>query len=176
MSAADVGSVSDHGVVPVEMDPAAAFLAQQQSDIAVIEKDDGDDGLGAPDRSVGQPPPAAASLAPVQYDAGFAEASGATVNGDMFELESNGPSPSYTAIAQVDSLRAEPESLRKWREEQKARLEQLDALCKGIGCQFGQRATSDLPITTIHTVSTTTIHTVSTTTIHSIHYYDTQYP
>uniref|UniRef100_A0A4W5L0F7 Clathrin light chain n=1 Tax=Hucho hucho TaxID=62062 RepID=A0A4W5L0F7_9TELE len=39
--------------------------------------------------------------------------------------ESNGPSPSYTAIAQVDSLRAEPESLRKWREEQKARLEQL---------------------------------------------------
>ena len=39
--------------------------------------------------------------------------------------ESNGPSDSYAAIAQVDSLRAEPESLRKWREEQKERLEQL---------------------------------------------------
>ncbi|KPP69586.1 clathrin light chain A-like [Scleropages formosus] len=39
--------------------------------------------------------------------------------------ESNGPSDAYAAVAQVDRLRAEPESLRKWREEQRERLEVL---------------------------------------------------
>ena len=39
--------------------------------------------------------------------------------------ESNGSPDSYAAIAQVDQLRQEPESLRKWREEQKTRLEEL---------------------------------------------------
>lgn len=39
--------------------------------------------------------------------------------------ESNGPTDNYAAIAQVDIQRQEPESLRKWREEQKARLEAL---------------------------------------------------
>lgn len=39
--------------------------------------------------------------------------------------ESNGPTDNYAAIAQVDQLRQEPESLRKWREEQKTRLEAL---------------------------------------------------
>lgn len=39
--------------------------------------------------------------------------------------ESNGPTDSYAAIAQVDIQRQEPESLRKWREEQKERLEAL---------------------------------------------------
>lgn len=42
--------------------------------------------------------------------------------------DSNGTSDSYAAIAQVDQLRQEPESLRKWREEQKARLEELGDL------------------------------------------------
>ena len=41
------------------------------------------------------------------------------------EQESNGPTDSYAAIAQVDQLRQEPESLRKSREEQKDRLEEL---------------------------------------------------
>lgn len=39
--------------------------------------------------------------------------------------ESNGPTDAYAAIAQVDVQRQEPESLRKWREEQKKRLEEL---------------------------------------------------
>lgn len=43
----------------------------------------------------------------------------------LFLKESNGPTDSYAAIAQVDIQRQEPESLRKWREEQKARLEAL---------------------------------------------------
>lgn len=39
--------------------------------------------------------------------------------------ESNGPIDSYAAISQADRLQSEPESIRKWREEQKERLEQL---------------------------------------------------
>jgi len=39
--------------------------------------------------------------------------------------EANGPTDGYAAIAQVDVQRQEPESLRRWREEQKTRLEAL---------------------------------------------------
>lgn len=39
--------------------------------------------------------------------------------------ESNGPSDAYAAISSADRLQAEPESLRKWREEQRDRLEVL---------------------------------------------------
>lgn len=39
--------------------------------------------------------------------------------------DSNGPTDTYAAIAQVDVQRQEPESLRKWREEQTKRLEEL---------------------------------------------------
>lgn len=39
--------------------------------------------------------------------------------------ESNGPSDAYAAISNADRLQAEPESLRKWREEQQERLEVL---------------------------------------------------
>uniref|UniRef100_A0A4W5M208 Clathrin light chain n=1 Tax=Hucho hucho TaxID=62062 RepID=A0A4W5M208_9TELE len=139
MSDSDFGLASDNGVVPVEMDPAAAFLAQQQSDIAVIEKDD--DGVGAPE-GIGRDPRTT--------DGGFAEASAATVNGDMFDLESNGPPDSYTAIAQVDSLRAEPESLRKWREEQKERLEQLDSASKAAEAEWKEKAKKELEDWHVH--------------------------
>lgn len=44
-----------------------------------------------------------------------------------FLQESNGPTDSYAAIARVDQQRQEPESLRRWREEQRARLEELGA-------------------------------------------------
>ncbi|CAB1324846.1 unnamed protein product, partial [Coregonus sp. 'balchen'] len=86
MADADFGFASDNGVLPVEVDPAAAFLAQQESEIAVIENND--EGFGALDGSVEllQQPPVTDSPAAVEYDAGFAEASAATVNGDMFEL------------------------------------------------------------------------------------------
>ncbi|CAB1337596.1 unnamed protein product [Coregonus sp. 'balchen'] len=79
--------MSDNGVLPVEVDPAAAFLAQQESEIAVIENND--EGFGALDGSVEllQQPPVTDSPAAVENHAGFAEASAATVNGDMFELK-----------------------------------------------------------------------------------------
>lgn len=43
----------------------------------------------------------------------------------LVSQESNGPSDAYAAISNADRLQAEPESLRKWREEQKERLELL---------------------------------------------------
>lgn len=147
MADADFGFASDNGVLPVEVDPAAAFLAQQESEIAVIE--DNEAGVGALQGSAEQQP---AADSPVQYDAGFAEASTATVNGDMFELESNGPSDSYAAIAQVDSLRAEPESLRKWREEQKARLEQLDSASKAAEAEWKEKAKKELDDWHVHQI------------------------
>lgn len=39
--------------------------------------------------------------------------------------DSNDVTDGYAAISQVDVQRQEPESLRKWREEQKGRLEEL---------------------------------------------------
>lgn len=39
--------------------------------------------------------------------------------------ESNGPTDCYAAISQADRLQTEPESIRKWREEQLERLEVL---------------------------------------------------
>lgn len=43
----------------------------------------------------------------------------------ILSQESNGPSDAYAAISNADRLQAEPESLRKWREEQRERLEVL---------------------------------------------------
>ncbi|XP_054635603.1 clathrin light chain A isoform X3 [Dunckerocampus dactyliophorus] len=89
-------------------DPAAAFLAQQESEIAGIENDEGFSILDS-----GEVP----SL--------LADSSDGAVNGE-FHGESNGPSDAYAAISNADRLQAEPESLRKWREEQRERLELLD--------------------------------------------------
>lgn len=51
--------------------------------------------------------------------------------------ESNGPTDSYAAISQVDRLQSEPESIRKWREEQTERLEALgEESLSVLGCPF----------------------------------------
>lgn len=47
--------------------------------------------------------------------------------------ESNGPSDAYAAISSADRLQNEPESLRKWREEQRERLELLGEERPGLG-------------------------------------------
>ncbi|XP_046698637.1 clathrin light chain A isoform X3 [Silurus meridionalis] len=95
-----------NGVGGEEEDPAAAFLAQQESEIAGIENDEGFSILDG-----GEIPQS------------LADTDGA-LNGDLHET--NGPSDLYAAISSVDRMQAEPESLRKWREEQRERLEALD--------------------------------------------------
>ncbi|XP_056456839.1 clathrin light chain B isoform X2 [Gadus macrocephalus] len=132
--------MADNGVHTTEEDPAAAFLAQQENEIAVIENDD--DGFGALEGTDGEQPP----QEPL-YD-GFGEEP-AIVNGDMFP-ESNGPTDSYAAIAQVDQLRQEPESLRKWREEQKDRLEELDSASKTAEAEWKEKAKKELEEWHVH--------------------------
>ncbi|XP_051790145.1 clathrin light chain B isoform X1 [Erpetoichthys calabaricus] len=124
-------SSSDNGA-PVEEDPAAAFLAQQESEIAGIENDEGFGALeGAGQQPLSQP----------FYD-GF-DIAPAAINGDLFP-ETNGPNDSYAAIARVDQLRQEPESLRKWREEQKTRLEELDHASKAAELEWREKAKKEL--------------------------------
>uniref|UniRef100_A0A3B4ZVG2 Clathrin light chain n=1 Tax=Stegastes partitus TaxID=144197 RepID=A0A3B4ZVG2_9TELE len=122
--------MADNGAHPAEEDPAAAFLAQQESEIAGIENDG--EGFGA--------------LEGAGDDFGDEPA---TVNGDMFP-ESNGPTDNYAAIAQVDIQRQEPESLRKWREEQKTRLEALDSASKAAEAEWREKAKKELEDWHVH--------------------------
>ncbi|XP_076595021.1 clathrin light chain B isoform X2 [Chaetodon auriga] len=134
--------MADNGVHPAEEDPAAAFLAQQESEIAGIENDG--EGFGALEAADNQQP---SQLQSVNYD-GF-EDEPATVNGDMFQ-ESNGPTDNYAAIAQVDIQRQEPESLRKWREEQKTRLDALDSASKAAEAEWREKAKKELEDWHVH--------------------------
>ncbi|XP_062380098.1 clathrin light chain B isoform X2 [Sardina pilchardus] len=144
-------SSPDNGVHPVEEDPAAAFLAQQESEIAVIENDGegfGGEGFGEgfgelEEAEEEQPQQEEQSAPEVHDDYDAFDDAPAAVNGDMFQ-DSNGTSDSYAAIAQVDQLRQEPESLRKWREEQKARLEDLDAASKAAEAEWKEKARKEL--------------------------------
>ncbi|XP_051993465.1 clathrin light chain A-like isoform X2 [Xyrauchen texanus] len=107
-------------------DPAAAFLAQQESEIAGIENDEGFSILDS-----GEVP------------SSFSQEDGGALNGDLHG-ESNGPSDVYAAISSVDRLQAEPESLRKWREEQRERLEQLDANSREQEAEWKKKAKLEL--------------------------------
>lgn len=113
--------------VSAEEDPAAAFLAQQESEIAGIENDEGFSILDS-----GEVPSAL-------HDG---EADG-VLNGDFYQ-ESNGPTDSYAAISHADRLQAEPESIRKWREEQRSRLEVLDANSKKQESEWKEKAVKEL--------------------------------
>ncbi|NXN20564.1 CLCB protein, partial [Nycticryphes semicollaris] len=132
----DFGFFSSSEGAGAEEDPAAAFLAQQESEIAVIENDEG---FGPTD---GESATAPAGQAAAPEPAGF-QNGGATVNGDVFQ-ESNGPTDAYAAIAKADRLTQEPESIRKWREEQKKRLEELDAASKVTEQEWREKAKKDL--------------------------------
>ncbi|KAM3925779.1 clathrin light chain B isoform 2-T2 [Leptodactylus fuscus] len=117
-----------------EEDPAAAFLAQQESEIAGIENDEG---FGAV--LVGSQ----ASSMEQSDVGGFDDLVTTPVNGDL-DQESGGMNDGYAAIAQADRLTQEPESLRKWREEQKVRLEELDAAAKVTEQEWREKAKKDL--------------------------------
>ncbi|XP_074504362.1 clathrin light chain B isoform X1 [Sebastes fasciatus] len=158
---------NNNGAQQTEEDPAAAFLAQQESEIAGIENDGAGDGFGSleaaeeeeeqpeaqPEPEPHQPQPEPTPIptptpAPAVHYDGF-EDEPATVNGDFFQ-ESNGPTDSYAAIAQVDIQRQEPESLRKWREEQKTRLEALDSASKAAEEEWREKAKKELEDWHVH--------------------------
>ncbi|NXD74320.1 CLCA protein, partial [Eolophus roseicapillus] len=58
--------------------------------------------------------------------------------------ESNGTNDSSAATCQVDRLQSEPESIRKWRDEQKERLEQLDANSRKQEAEWKEKAIKEL--------------------------------
>ncbi|XP_074137850.1 clathrin light chain A isoform X3 [Sminthopsis crassicaudata] len=116
-----------------EEDPAAAFLAQQESEIAGIENDEGFsilDSGSVPASLQGEPP-------------GGPDTIDAVMNGEYYQ-ESNGPTDNYAAISQVDRLQSEPESIRKWREEQMKRLEVLDANSQKQEAEWKEKAIKEL--------------------------------
>nr|XP_057919397.1 clathrin light chain B isoform X2 [Doryrhamphus excisus] len=135
--------MTDNGAHSTEEDPAAEFLAQQENEIAGIENDAED--FGELDEEDGQENP---PHPPSNYEL-FAEEPSATVNGDVFQ-EANGPTDNYAAIAQVDIQRQEPDSLRKWREEQKERLEALDSAAKAAEAQLREKAKKELEDWHVH--------------------------
>ncbi|XP_050983742.1 clathrin light chain B isoform X2 [Labeo rohita] len=134
-------SAPDNGV-HTEEDPAAAFLAQQENEIAVIENDSA--GFGALEDG-GSPP----ANTYTSFGDDFERAPATALNGDMFQ-DTNGTTDSYSAIAQADVQRQEPESLRKWREEQKARLEELDAASKAAEAVWREKARKELEDWHVH--------------------------
>lgn len=138
----DFGFLASDNGVHAEEDPAAAFLAQQENEIAVIENDSA--GFGALED--GGPPPANNYTT---FGGDFGDAPATVVNGDMFQ-DTNGTTDSYSAIAQVDMQRQEPESLRKWREEQKARLEELDAASEAAEAVWREKAQKELEDWHVH--------------------------
>lgn len=115
----------------VEEDPAAAFLAREQSDLAALEGDE---------FGLEQTAPAAAQADFTGDDAFGAQEPSAT-DGGLFdplegatEQEMGGPdfgeaapSDPYGSIKTVDTQRAEPEKIRIWREGQAKMLEEKDA-------------------------------------------------
>ncbi|XP_027526089.1 clathrin light chain A isoform X4 [Neopelma chrysocephalum] len=116
-----------------EEDPAAAFLAQQETEMAGIENDEG---YGILEN--GEVPEA------LQDSEGLGDdAVDGVVNGDVSQ-EANGPTNCYAAISQADRLQSEPESIRKWREEQKERLEQLDANSRKQEAEWKEKAIKEL--------------------------------
>ncbi|XP_005143494.1 clathrin light chain A [Melopsittacus undulatus] len=117
----------------IEEDPAAAFLAQQENEIAGIENDEGYNIL-----ENGEVP--AELQVPEGLDPGAVDR---VVNGEVYQ-ESNGTNDSSAATCQVDGLQSEPESIRKWRDEQKERLEQLDANSRKQEAEWKEKAIKEL--------------------------------
>ncbi|XP_026993886.1 clathrin light chain B isoform X4 [Tachysurus fulvidraco] len=126
-----------------EEDPAAAFLAQQQHEIAGIENDE--DNFGFEFTAHDQPEAGAADTQPSHFSSHSFEDEfrGATMNGELFQ-DTNDVTDGYAAISQVDVQRQEPESLRKWREEQKGRLEELDSASKAAEIEWKEKAKKEL--------------------------------
>uniref|UniRef100_A0A8D0GTJ4 Clathrin light chain n=1 Tax=Sphenodon punctatus TaxID=8508 RepID=A0A8D0GTJ4_SPHPU len=112
-------------------DLAAAFLTQQESEIVGIENDEGYSILESED--------VPSALQQQDED----DTIDGVMNGEIYQ-ESNGPTDCYAAISQVDRLQSEPESIRKWREEQLERLEVLDANSRKQEAEWKEKAKKEL--------------------------------
>ncbi|CAN0415120.1 unnamed protein product [Lampetra fluviatilis] len=116
-------------------DPAAAFLAQQESEMAGIEgMAEGTDGGGG----------AAAMMMMGVGGSGGGGSRGDSVSSDVM-VDANGPPTAAGGGRGADLPPApEPESLRRWRHEQRERLDQLDAASRKAECEWRERAKKEL--------------------------------
>ncbi|XP_078740052.1 clathrin light chain B-like isoform X1 [Lampetra fluviatilis] len=149
-------------------DPAAAFLAQQESEMAGIEgMAEGTDGGGGAAAMMmmgggvmegdvggmgmgglmdgegfgildsGEVPH---SIGGDDFDLGLS----GDLNGDIYK-DANGPPTAAGGGRGADLPPApEPESLRRWRHEQRERLDQLDAASRKAECEWRERAKKEL--------------------------------
>ncbi|TSN95670.1 Sialic acid synthase [Bagarius yarrelli] len=128
-----------NGVGGEEEDPAAAFLAQQESEIAGIENDEGFsilDGGEIPQSltdSIGNGGDSIQDF--LLFECAEAR---------QKDMSTNGPSDVYAAISSVDRMQTEPESLRKWREEQCERLQVLDENSRQQEVEWKEKAKQEL--------------------------------
>ncbi|XP_069106408.1 clathrin light chain A-like isoform X2 [Argopecten irradians] len=111
-----------------EEDPAAAFLAREQTELAGLEDDNFGVDSSAPQQQTDNFDP---------FTGGATEDQGLMGGNQEFETTNqqqetteenltNGPSDMYSIIAQQDRERSEPEKIRIWREEQVLKLEAKD--------------------------------------------------
>ncbi|XP_078601481.1 clathrin light chain B-like isoform X3 [Branchiostoma floridae x Branchiostoma japonicum] len=132
-----------------EEDPAAAFLAREQDELAGIEDDDV--------AGLQEETPAAPAQVPSAMDdnldflsggggdsgSGAADWEGEQQNGDIFGADQGGPQ-SNGPVPTPAPRREEPEKIRKWREEQKAMLEKKDAEAERLREEWKKEAADEL--------------------------------
>ncbi|XP_066602793.1 clathrin light chain isoform X2 [Prorops nasuta] len=102
----------DNFVNVSEVDPAAEFLAREQDQLAGLEDE--------------IPPVYNTSLASSTRGNGEDNEVNTETNDAIGQLENQVPSITETPVSSLP-VKEEPEKILKWREEQKARLEQKDA-------------------------------------------------
>ncbi|XP_048455240.1 clathrin light chain A isoform X1 [Rhincodon typus] len=116
-----------------EVDPAAAFLEQHYNEIDGIEREQ---------EAVEIPGTEAVQMQESQGSAtGEVIGEVDAVNGDS--CQENG-ADAYSAISQADKLPQEPDSIRKWREEQIKHLAELDANSREAELEWREKAKKDL--------------------------------
>ncbi|XP_072351288.1 clathrin light chain A-like isoform X2 [Scyliorhinus torazame] len=111
-------------------DPAALFLHQHQDKLEGLEEAEEEEGMlqaeGA-DAQGGSPAEVTDELD--------------GVNGELCqEIDAD----AYSAISQADQLQQEPESIRKWREEQIKHLAELDANSRETELEWREKAKKEL--------------------------------
>ncbi|XP_060066822.1 clathrin light chain A-like isoform X1 [Ylistrum balloti] len=109
-----------------EEDPAAAFLAREQTELAGLEDDNFGVDSSAPQQQNDGFDPFSGGAQEDQGLTGNQEFETTNQQQDSEENLTNGPSDMYSIIAQQDRERSEPEKIRIWREEQVLKLEAKD--------------------------------------------------
>ncbi|XP_021374942.1 clathrin light chain A-like isoform X5 [Mizuhopecten yessoensis] len=113
---------------PTEEDPAAAFLAREQTELAGLEDDNFGVDSSAPQQQNDNFDPFTGGASEQQEGDFMGNQEFETTNQqqDSEENMTNAPPDMYSIISQADRERNEPEKIRIWREEQVLKLEAKD--------------------------------------------------